>query len=83
MKRDDDKNCATTEEQGAETMIAPGIRVVRGPDWIWQNQGKKRDENRNEFELRSGRVDTVESLVNIYNHFRPRTSLFSDCRAVA
>ena len=21
-------------------MIAPGIRVVRGPDWIWQNQGK-------------------------------------------
>lgn len=22
------------------TMIAPGIRVVRGPDWIWQNQGK-------------------------------------------
>lgn len=22
-------------------MIAPGIRVVRGPDWIWQNQGKR------------------------------------------
>lgn len=21
-------------------MIAPGIRVVRGPDWIWQIQGK-------------------------------------------
>jgi hypothetical protein len=21
-------------------MISPGIRVVRGPDWIWQNQGK-------------------------------------------
>lgn len=21
-------------------MIAPGIRVVRGPDWIWQNQGE-------------------------------------------
>lgn len=24
-------------------MIAPGIRVVRGPDWIWQNQGKDND----------------------------------------
>lgn len=21
-------------------MFQPGIRVVRGPDWIWQNQGK-------------------------------------------
>ena len=21
-------------------MIAPGIRVVRGPDWIWENQGE-------------------------------------------
>lgn len=20
-------------------MLAPGVRVVRGPDWIWQNQG--------------------------------------------
>lgn len=20
-------------------MIAPGVRVARGPDWIWQNQG--------------------------------------------
>lgn len=25
-------------------MIAPGIRVVRGPDWIWQNQGKIRTD---------------------------------------
>lgn len=22
------------------TMFAPGVRVARGPDWIWQNQGK-------------------------------------------
>lgn len=21
-------------------MIAPGVRVSRGPDWIWQNQGR-------------------------------------------
>lgn len=27
-------------------MIAPGIRVVRGPDWIWQNQGKMRARQR-------------------------------------
>lgn len=20
-------------------MIAPGVRVARGPDWMWQNQG--------------------------------------------
>lgn len=26
-------------------MIAPGIRVCRGPDWIWQNQGESRDRN--------------------------------------
>ena len=23
--------------------IPPGIRVVRGPNWIWQNQGKHRN----------------------------------------
>lgn len=21
-------------------MLATGIRVVRGPDWVWENQGK-------------------------------------------
>lgn len=46
VKRDDDKNCATKEEQGTGTMIAPGIRVVRGPDWIWQNQGKRREREK-------------------------------------
>lgn len=50
-------------------MIAPGIRVVRGPDWIWQNQGelrahfsallllcsaRKRDKRRNKFEIKFG-----------------------------
>lgn len=29
-----------SKERIKEIMIAPGIRVVRGPDWIWQIQGK-------------------------------------------
>lgn len=43
MKRVGDKNKnkrILRKEQEAERMIAPGIRVVRGPDWIWQNQGE-------------------------------------------
>lgn len=24
----------------AHLMIAPGVRVARGPDWSWKNQGK-------------------------------------------
>ena len=24
-------------------MIAPGIRVARGPNWIWNDQGKKEE----------------------------------------
>jgi hypothetical protein len=43
--RDSDKkltvNCeAQKQTKGEPNMIAPGIRVVRGPDWIWQNQGE-------------------------------------------
>lgn len=25
----------------AHSMIAPGVRVARGPDWSWQNQGAR------------------------------------------
>lgn len=41
-------------------MIAPGIRVVRGPDWIWQNQGESTHISSWQGpELLSGRVDVV------------------------
>lgn len=46
-------------------MIAPGIRVVRGPDWIWQNQGESThisravEDQQRSWKLLSGRVDVV------------------------
>lgn len=27
-------------------MLVPGVRIVRGPDWSWDNQGKK-EHNQN------------------------------------
>lgn len=40
MKRDSDKAEKEFLQTAAGRMIAPGVRVVRGPDWIWQNQGE-------------------------------------------
>lgn len=62
VKRDVDKNKKTRQqkEQERERMIAPGIRVCRGPDWIWQNQGESKREQgtkdkwRNKFEIMFG-----------------------------
>jgi hypothetical protein len=39
VKRDSDKE-EEFLQAAARRMIAPGVRVVRGPDWIWQNQGE-------------------------------------------
>jgi hypothetical protein len=56
-------------------MIAPGVRVVRGPDWIWQNQGEfeaheensllGRKRNQINMKLFPGRMD---KRVRCYRH---------------
>lgn len=49
------------QQQEEKIMIAPGVRVVRGPDWIWQNQGEslvkhfERDEMFVKREKRAGK----------------------------
>lgn len=57
-------------------MIAPGIRVVRGPDWIWQNQGEHLNSDKN-FSIIAFKSDHRKKNMNEHyfenerkNHFR-------------
>lgn len=43
-------------------MLATGMRVVRGPDWVWENQGKSSTS------LNSFVGDLLLPVINIHRH---------------
>lgn len=51
-------------------MIAPGIRVARGPDWIWQNQGNYTNESNIKIQfIHKGEQDKRASVLCCQSHF--------------